>query len=1736
MRERLESTKRDFREDRRRRDVLARMDALSYELANDPQQVGAWLAQLEGESALDELTLGEVYDRLSSTRGVQFAETAFSASKEPADAAGDRDVRTQALLGRLVEGLGLANRPEVRVDADAARRTQARGATGLMDRGVVYLDPARYNPESKDGQYVLAHEVTHAAQRELDPGKAAGPTGHQAAEFEASVLGQRFATRGEISAPTVALAPMRAAADAEGPVIPGGARIDDIIWPHQLEHGEDRSAMIESDEPQVEHLRDVESQVTAEQDKDKKAPGDEQTEPRQDADQELDPTTGKPGKTAGAAGPDKKKSKKGAEALGESAQGSKKNSKAGATQTKGGQNSKGGGQAMPVVPGGPGAGVVEAIAPPPRQGFRGEAESLGRLSTDLGAESQITSAQPMAVSYAGTPLAASEQLLAVAGQNPATFLEAGFQQSEEATALGSFRTDNAALAEAAAGLRTFAEDPTQHLGVNPVPQPEPYGITGFNLESVQGILQQVGGFCGTAADIVGIIALATRVAGWVLSVLAPPVGAALLVISNFTTLVEVILNVIAASCSGINAVIDIVRLCTTDDPKLRMQYATRFADNTLSAIGRGAVALTAGAGGGVQHGRAAFQTIRTSVRAGGGAMRAGAGTMLRGAGRGALTSVSSLRHVGGGLVRGGIHATRGVGSQMIRAGGALRRGMGTAARSAQIGGGVARRGMRAGGATALRSARAGAGTALRGTRAGGGQALRGIRHGGGQVLQGMRRGRAGMSNMRGGFQTMGRGMRSGGRIAGHAIATGGRMARGGLASGGRIASGGIRTGRQIAAGGRRTGRFIAGVGRGSRRAASGRAIREGGAMVRKGARSTGAAMGRGMARSGDELASGGRQFGQGARNSMSELSRPTAGPLGAHMTRMYAAQGFRERMGVFWADQASTLVRPGAGAGRLHRAWMANRNFWGHANAGLGLVDDVDDLTQWLPALANAVQTGDFHGASQAYLNDLDLNTQDGGPDESAMGAAYQMKDQALLAMELIGADSDTSPFGISFRSGDADSRSEFGALKGAAQHLLRDDPSWNAGTNAAWNQQAGAARDGAVADNRGTLEGINSSAGGGARDAMANLPGPQTTGPQVGADPQRQADAPQQRAPQRAPAGPSGDVSARIARMTSIARQMEVYETQLDNLFAEQQAYETSRQRLERLNSLPVPTAPQPAAASMIPQLDEDIAALTQTEADALAAKTVFQANVERHTQRSEDAQTYIDDARTRRASLVGEQTAAAREGGDIEQGLGGLDRGDQEAERAAAEGERGKQSGDATKAEVDGTELESQAEPEQEDVPWYRIDKHAANLARSAWRATVGRAMRYIGERFASIKAQLMNMLIEFALGMAGADDLKQQFRDARAQADLNKEANQQTGDTHQATDQALTEQQTTGAETLTEAQETAQGYADLVVEADETIAMAVERREAAELWKAEVVAYTAGFAESYTASFEGADEAQGAQWGQQDPSPTITAIDGQLSALTDEYDGIEQSLANEPAPEAQAPEMQGTGGAGPETMMPGPMTPAPMMPGPEMGSMMQGREQSQVMPEPMAPSSVGPEQAPPSSAPPANLMQQSPEVDNTETREQDAPPATGQLSPEVNDAIAHIRRTTDSADRALTIGAQRISRTLDQWHGALGQGGLDMTGLDAAPLATYEARIGPARQLIALIRSDTGAASMGDMAAIERLAGVDMVLREIANALQQIVESVLTAVQQGYDGEMKNIEGGQPQSAAAGGTATP
>ncbi|MCA9519268.1 MAG: DUF4157 domain-containing protein, partial [Myxococcales bacterium] len=119
----------------------------------------------------------------------------------------ERAAKTRELLDVLGPQLGVDARDlDVKVDAEAYKETQLQGLYGLMHDGTVFLNPDVYDPETSEGRGLLAHEVSHVAQREnmLRGAYDADPS-IATAEHEADEISEIFGAGGAVQAPLASL-------------------------------------------------------------------------------------------------------------------------------------------------------------------------------------------------------------------------------------------------------------------------------------------------------------------------------------------------------------------------------------------------------------------------------------------------------------------------------------------------------------------------------------------------------------------------------------------------------------------------------------------------------------------------------------------------------------------------------------------------------------------------------------------------------------------------------------------------------------------------------------------------------------------------------------------------------------------------------------------------------------------------------------------------------------------------------------------------------------------------------------------------------------------------------------------------------------------------------------------------------------------------------------------------------------------------------------------------------------------------------------------------------------------------------------------------------------------------------------------------------------------------------------------------------------------------------------------
>ncbi len=194
--------------------ALASSDLLADDIAHDSY------VRIQGDRAV--FTDASQYDRaMEAQQALEALAHALDIRLELArpemrrlpdlDQIADPDVeragKTREVLDTLAPKLGIdADQVDVRVDEDAKRETSDVGNLGLMADGTVFLDPEIYDPESRMGRHLLAHELVHVAQLENRLRGANDTPDLFQAEAEADELSATFAQTGNIEAPLASLA------------------------------------------------------------------------------------------------------------------------------------------------------------------------------------------------------------------------------------------------------------------------------------------------------------------------------------------------------------------------------------------------------------------------------------------------------------------------------------------------------------------------------------------------------------------------------------------------------------------------------------------------------------------------------------------------------------------------------------------------------------------------------------------------------------------------------------------------------------------------------------------------------------------------------------------------------------------------------------------------------------------------------------------------------------------------------------------------------------------------------------------------------------------------------------------------------------------------------------------------------------------------------------------------------------------------------------------------------------------------------------------------------------------------------------------------------------------------------------------------------------------------------------------------------------------------------------------
>lgn len=153
-------------------------------------------------------------------RSTGAAQIDRSFARVPVASSPESDARAEAIF-RLVRDIAgkLGVRPsqiQVRISHDAQIIAGARNADGAATNGVVYLRSESFDPASRNGRQLLAHEAAHVAQSLL-PGAVLEPPGQARApaEIEAGAFAERYAATRTGQPVKVPLQPSAVAANAD---------------------------------------------------------------------------------------------------------------------------------------------------------------------------------------------------------------------------------------------------------------------------------------------------------------------------------------------------------------------------------------------------------------------------------------------------------------------------------------------------------------------------------------------------------------------------------------------------------------------------------------------------------------------------------------------------------------------------------------------------------------------------------------------------------------------------------------------------------------------------------------------------------------------------------------------------------------------------------------------------------------------------------------------------------------------------------------------------------------------------------------------------------------------------------------------------------------------------------------------------------------------------------------------------------------------------------------------------------------------------------------------------------------------------------------------------------------------------------------------------------------------------------------------------------------------------------
>lgn len=103
---------------------------------------------------------------------------------------GATDEATQRLVDQLTNALGIAGQVDVRTDEAAGEKAKRHGTRGLLEGETIFLRADSYDAETPSGRRLVAHEMTHLAQRRGGPQVRVDAA---LAEAEAHVFAEDFA-------------------------------------------------------------------------------------------------------------------------------------------------------------------------------------------------------------------------------------------------------------------------------------------------------------------------------------------------------------------------------------------------------------------------------------------------------------------------------------------------------------------------------------------------------------------------------------------------------------------------------------------------------------------------------------------------------------------------------------------------------------------------------------------------------------------------------------------------------------------------------------------------------------------------------------------------------------------------------------------------------------------------------------------------------------------------------------------------------------------------------------------------------------------------------------------------------------------------------------------------------------------------------------------------------------------------------------------------------------------------------------------------------------------------------------------------------------------------------------------------------------------------------------------------------------------------------------------------------